>query len=441
MGTINHLVVLMMENRSFDHVLGALRLNGQKAVNGITEPLRTNSKSDGTAVPQWCMDGQPYSYNVPHGLNDVKTQYDNGLLDGFVRAMEGSGGNPKVPMGYYTAATFPVLYQLAQRFTVCDRWFSSTLSSTWPNRKYFHSGTRDVDDDTQILPGLTGFQTTPLYEFLEKCEDPDRKGQHLTWRSYFTDLPFLAFWYRFAATHALTNFSYVTDFVDDCREGNLPHVAIVDPPFTLADDHPPHNPQLGEKFIGLIVDALTTSKSWADTALLIVFDEHGGFYDHEPPPAPEVPNKWNDTPYGFRVPAILVSPFANTPVSSTLYDHTSWLKTISERWGVLFDARFDTRWRHANSFLGEVQIAEQALAPGIYTGAQQESLALYALDWGSGVYERLQGELHAFEALLERIFVLPELKPLDNRAKVFETLGGLEQKVITQKRSFEHVSY
>jgi len=214
----------------------------------------------------------------------------------------------------------------------------------------------------------------------------------------------------------------------------LPHVSVLDPPFTLADDHPPHNPALGEKFIGLVVDALTTSPSWHDTALLIVYDEHGGFYDHVPPPNPIAPGKWGDAPYGFRVPALLVSPFSRKP-SHLTYDHTSFMKSVHERWGVGFPAEiYDVRWSAAESIWSALDNAEP-LPQGLYTGVGRAD-DVGSLNWATGIYDRLADDFLRFEALLDRIFVLPELKELDNRPNVFASLSLFEHKVVTQKRMY-----
>ena len=437
MNDINHLVVLMMENRSFDHVLGALTLNGRTDIDGLPTPRGSNPGSGGL-IDQWPMDGQPYNYDVPHLRADVSDQYHDRAMDGFVKTyVRGNpSGDPRVPMGYYTDITFPVLYALAERFTVCDRWFSSVLSSTWPNRKYFHSGTRDEDDDTQLLPRFPGFRTTPIYKAIEETDDPTRPGHKLSWKSYISDMPFLAFWYGFSFTH-LSNFDSILGFARDCAAGTLPHVAIVDPPFQLAEDHPPHNPLLGEKFIGLVVDALTTSQSWHDTVLLIVYDEHGGFYDHVPPEAPLIENKWKDTPYGFRVPAIIVSPYSGgAKCVRDVFDHTSFMKSINERWNVEFPTdTYDCRWTEANSIWTACDGAP-GLGTGIYTGVTPDT-PVAALNWATGVYERLADEPRRFENLLERIFVLPELKALDQRAGLFDTLNAFEHHVVTQKRMLE----
>jgi phospholipase C len=427
----------MMENRSFDHVFGALSLAGRSDIAGISYPMKTNPAPDGSTVPQWCMDGAPFTYNVPHRRRDAVEQYDSGEMDGFVKAyaME-NPGDPhwNIPMGFYTAQTFPVLYALASKFTVCDAWHSSMLSSTWPNRKYFHSGQRDGDDDTQTLPAFPGFGTTPLYRALETTPDPVRPGHTLTWKSYFSDLPFLAFWYAFAATH-LSSFATIDQFADDCMARSLPHISILDPPFTLADDHPPHNPGLGEKFIGLVVDALTTSPSWEDTLLLLLYDEHGGFFDHVTPPPPAVVGKWGDTPLGFRVPALIVSPFSGKTSHDT-FEHASFMNTVHQRWGVLFpEETYDVRWTGAQSIWSTLT-ETKPLPTGIYTGVVDRADSIASLNWATGVYDRLGDDFQRFEGLLDRIFVLPELKTLDNRAEVFRSLSLFEHKVVTQKRMY-----
>lgn len=101
-------------------------------------------------------------------------------------------------------------------------------------------------------PSFPGFNTVPIYNFLEDALDPNIPGRRLTWKCYFTDLPFLAFWYKFAAYHAETHFSHVGEFVTDWREDRLPTVSIIDPSFALADDHPSHNPRWGRSLPALL---------------------------------------------------------------------------------------------------------------------------------------------------------------------------------------------
>ena len=450
---IEHVILLCMENRSFDHYLGALSLDpaGRTDVNGLKVPPFATPDANGAPVPSWQIDAtdpaavSPDFPDVPHGKQAMLDDFNDGKNDGFVKTYQAEHANDVpplealqkiIPMGYYTEKTLPVLYSLAKEFTVCDMWFASMLSSTWPNRKYLHSGRRDADDDTQIFPGIKGFQTTPIYGFVEQALD--KSGNALTWKSYFSDLPFLAFWYGFAARHALHNFATVESFVDDCRENTLPSLSIVDPPFTLADDHPPHDPALGEKFIGLIVDALTHSPAWDKSALIVLYDECGGFYDHVPPPASGVPDDI-DANLGFRVPAIIVSPYARRGVAShTPHDHTSFIKSLQELWGLDLAPtgnQFGVRWPHANSFWAALDATQQPRPRGTYTG---NPLPLAQKNWASGIRERLDSPLGRFEALLERIFVLPELQVPDRRADVYDTLGKMEDNVVTLKRMHDY---
>ncbi len=446
-----------MENRSFDHYLGALSLPplNRKDIDGLqADPRFSVPGAGGKQIESWQIDAGdepivgPNFPDVPHGRQNMVANFNLGKNDGFVQSYLAEHANDApplteiqttIPMGYYTQKTLPVLYALAEKFTVCDKWFSSMLSSTWPNRKYLHSGRRDEDDDTQIFPGITGFRTTPIYEFLE--QQADRNGKPLTWKSYFSDLPFLAFWYRFAAMHALRNFATIERFVDDCRDDTLPSVSIVDPPFTLADDHPPHDPALGQKFIGLIVDALTHSPAWDKSALVIVYDEAGGFYDHVPPPKSGASGDLDDN-FGFRVPALIVSPYSRGGASHTLYDHTSFIASLRELWNLdtplaAKGGEFGVRWPQAKSFWDTLNPAQAPLPRGAYTG---DPRPLAQINWAAGIRDRLASPLGKFESLLERIFVLPELKLLDRRPDVYATLGKMEDNVVTLKRMHDYDS-
>ena len=442
MAKIKNLVIVMMENRSFDHFLGSLSLaEGRKDVDGLTKPLPTLADSAGKQYTARDM-GTTFAFpDPPHEFKPAHADWNGGKHDGFVKQYEAAhppAKNPgidlSVPLGYYTRATLPTLYALADQFTLCDHWHSSVLSSTWPNRKYLHSGCRDADKDTQTLPPFPGFKTRPIWDFLEDEKDPDTK-QRLTWKCYFTDLPFLSFWYTFAARHALSNFHPILQFAEDCFADTLPTFSIVDPAFSVADDHPAYDPQLGEKWLALVIDALTVSEAWRHTALLLLYDENGGFYDHvKPPPAavarPDVAPE--DDRLGFRVPAFVVSPY---PVKGravkTVFDHTSLLRTIASRWRIDFPPEFGARWRTMPDIWTDCfDFAAPPLGPGIYTGQP-----LRDLNFSSGVQDRLQAPPPGFGGLLERIFLLPELKLLDRRAQVYEILDGLETRVINMKRT------
>lgn len=440
MASIDHIVILMMENRSFDHYLGALNLppENRTDIEGLAKAPAGIPGPRGATYKPWRMDGVDPGYDdPPHGWGPAHNDYNGGLNDQFIfeyyaayKKTRTTFDQLKFPVGYYTRETLPVLYKLADQFCVCDHWFGSVLSSTWPNRKYLHSGKRDDDDDTQTVPGIPGFRTKPFYEVFEEHSNPVTK-EKLTWKSYFSDLPFLGFWYPFAITHAFSHFRLIREFVRDCQDGTLPSLSIVDPPFTVADDHPSHDPKLGEKFIGLIVDAVTNSKNWENTALIILYDENGGFYDHVPPPLSG--DALPDDRLGFRVPAIVVSPYAKRGFAChTDFDHTAVMKAIDDRWSINFDPRdFGTRFTRAASIWDECfDFTQTPLPKGEYTGEP----VMAAMSWSSGVHERIAMPPHLFEGLLERIFILPGLKQLDKRAAVYESLSLFEEDVVALKR-------
>lgn len=479
---IKHLVILMMENRSFDHYLGALTQDaayqgrvtvpvGGRGVDGIPAAVPSNDDEKGNPVAMWSMDQEDSAANypsilymgypdLPHGPGpqgsnnldpatgdrlamfvknyeaDIRTsmQKDN-ASPGEIDAAIASYG--RIPMGYYTRDTLPVLYSLADHFAVCDRWFSSMLSSTWPNRKYMHCGKRDGDADTQSVPPFPGFGNTPLWSVIE--DQIDGNGNRYTWKSYFTDVPFLIGWYKFAAFHAFSHFTSIDNFVRDCEGDQLPTVSIIDPAFSLCDDHPTHDVRLGQKFIGLVVDALTHSESWKDTALIITYDENGGFYDHVLPESPC--NAGNqDNPLGFRVPTIVVSPFTPAGVCSTVFDHTSVLKSIVKWLGLdtdLFPAdSFGTRFVCANdiwdSSCFDFNMAPRGMAT--YTEESSKPAPLRDLTWERGINELVTSPQGDLEALMERMFLLPGLKLLDHRSQVFDHLNDLERGIVNLKR-------
>ena len=245
------------------------------------------------------------------------------------------------------------------------------LSSTWPNRKYLHSGRRGADDDTQIIPGDHRLRHDADLRVPRKAGRSRRQTADLEIVLQRSSVPRVLV--RVRRRHALHNFGTIERFVDDCRDDTLPSVSIVDPPFTLADDHPPHDPALGQKFIGLVVDALTHSPAWDKSVLLIVYDEAGGFYDHVPPPKSVIDDD-QDANLGFRVPAIIVSPYSKPGTSHTLYDHTSFVATLKELWNLDEQLKeqgneYGVRWPRANSFLDALDFGTKNPIPrGVYTG-------------------------------------------------------------------------
>jgi phospholipase C len=319
---IQQIVVVMMENRSFDHFLGWLPgANGRQAGLSYTDAA-------GTAHPTYPLapDYQGCAYADPdHSYEGGRVQYDNGACDGWLRA----GTNDLFPIGYYAKTDLAFLGNAAPAWTTCDHYFAPILAPTYPNRIYQHAAQTDRLDDSllplSILPTIW-----------------DRLAERgLAGRYYFSDFPILAFW---GAKYAPIS-RPVTDFFTDCAAGTLPHVSFVDPRFLgeaegiSGDDHPHGDIRDGEAFLNAVYQAVTTSPNWRHTVLVINFDEWGGFFDHVAPPTAPIPATdaalGSDGRRGFRVPALVISPWSpRGKVATGIYDHTSVLRMIEWRWGL-----------------------------------------------------------------------------------------------------------
>lgn len=318
---IEHIVLVMMENRSFDHLLGWLP-NADGKQSGLTFLDRTNGSH---ATFPLAPDFQGCAYNDPdHSYAGSRAEYNNGLCDGWLRA----GKNDRFAIGYYRQADLPFLGQAAPAWTVCDRYFSSILSSTYPNRIIQHAG------QTDRLANSTAISTLPT--IWDRLSDAG-----LTARYFYSDVPIIALW----GTKYLPIVRPISGFLSDCTAGTLPAFSWVEPKIlseelgTSADYHPFSDVRNGEAFLNQVYDAMRNSPQWQSTVLIINFDEGGGFFDHVPPGLAPVPageqSLGNDGRLGFRVPCLVISPWSRRGyVASGVYDHASVLKMIEWRWNL-----------------------------------------------------------------------------------------------------------
>jgi len=318
---IDHIVVVMMENRSFDHFLGWLPgADGRQAGLSFNDKAGVEHSTYRLSEFQGCGHADP-----DHSWEGGRTEFDNGACDGWLRA----GDNDEFAIGYYTAADLAFYGHAAPYWTVCDRYFSAIMAETYPNRFYLHSAQTDRLHNNDGATGAPMISTLPT--IWDRLQAAGRTGRY-----YFSDAPFTALW----GTKYLPISEPIAGFYADAAAGTLPDVSYLDPRFldegsgSSGDDHPHADIRVGQHFLSSLYQAVTTGPLWSKTMFVITYDEWGGFYDHVPPPVA------NDADpkarlRGFRVPCIVVSPRARRKyVAHNLYDHTSILKLIEWRFGL-----------------------------------------------------------------------------------------------------------
>ena len=350
-GRISTIVLVMMENRSYDHVLGARSwlegLPGDGLAEGMTNP---DAAGDPVAVFEPAAD-ELCCLDPPHGWDPVHVQINGGAMDGFLSTHQAEHPGDLAALQYLTRAQQPISWALADAYASCDRWFSSVPGPTWPNRFYWMSG-QSMGMRSNDLPP-EGFTAETIFHRLEEAQVP--------WRIYYGDLPFITLLGTEFDVDTGPNLWRLEDFFADAAAGRLPSVVYIDPPFYLADDHPPHHPILGQELIASVYNALATSPQWNECLLVVTYDEHGGFFDHVPPPTvPDDRAAEGFDQLGPRVPAIVAGPYVKQGhVSSVVRDHTSALKMIETLFGT---APLTTRSTMAND-LSEL-LDEERLAAG-----------------------------------------------------------------------------
>lgn len=331
---IEHLVVLMMENHSFDNYLGMLgRGDGFRIRHGL--PTDANRDENGDLVRTFHMPSACQLDTTPsQAWNASHVSLNHGRNNGFVRA---SG---PVAMGYWSGDDIPFYYSLARTFPLADRWFGSCLAQTYPNRRFLLAGTA-----AGIIASSGEALNAPPPPNGNIMERLDAHG--ISWRNYYNDLPGIAVLLKYATAH-LDKTSPIDQFFTDSAAGTLPFLSFVDPSFLSGgSEENPDNIQVGEAFAASIINAVMSGPGWSRTVLIWFYDEHGGYYDHVPPPRairpddippditvpPDLPGGYNR--YGFRVPAVVVSPYARANyVSHKVRDHTAILKLIETKWNL-----------------------------------------------------------------------------------------------------------
>ena len=385
---IDTVVIVMMENRSFDHYLGWLpddpgyleagrRAYGRRfrvaADNDLVYADPAGTLVNTAHLTTQANEPRPFrgcDHPIPgHGWISGRAQRDRGFLG------EGSG-NDDFALGFYTGTDVPFYADLARRFTVADHSHASLLAGTFPNRQYLHAATSlgHKDDPVPLDAGIFAGET--IWDRLEAAG--------VSARYYYTDLPVLALW----DDRHFDRISSIDDYFDDADRGRLPNVVMIDPGFGgegRSDDHPTGSIRMGQRFAQAVFRAFARSPHWERGLFVLTYDEWGGFFDHVPPAVfaddrASGIDAENFGQGGFRVPTVLASPYAQPGfVDHTLYDHTSILRFLEWRflgapatgpgpatgkpwWLTLRD-------RSANN-LGSTLITEPTVDVGFELGAQ-----------------------------------------------------------------------
>jgi len=378
MDRIKHLVVVMMENRSFDNLLGFLYadVNNTPPINIPAPPPGGRTTFEGLVVPNpaslfW----NPSNADYFSGKDPVKVfatrgttgtqpflapdhdpheEFDHitfqvlgpqgwtgpkmmGFLVDYITTDPGHPANANQLMECYSPEQVSVISQLARNYAVCDRWFCSTPNQTLPNRAFTHAGTSmgRVNNKPDPL-----YEAETIFEVLEATEH-SWKVYNDTFLMSLARLQFPQLWDPVLQPH----FHGMGEFEEDCRDGTLPEYSFVEPSFQIEpnDEHPPHDVSLGEQFLLRIWNAVSRGKDWDSTLLVITFDEHGGCYDHVEPPLAVPPDAASDPGeegfrfdrYGVRIPTLLISPYIEPGTvfrspAPVPHDHTSILATIRD---------------------------------------------------------------------------------------------------------------
>ncbi|MGZ4711733.1 MAG: alkaline phosphatase family protein [Acidimicrobiia bacterium] len=336
---VDTVVIVMMENRSFDHWLGWLgtdtgywdagrrrygshfwiNANNQQTYSGPAGPESTHHMIgwDYLTNPfRGCDQSDPN-----HGWNAGRAQRDLGFV-------APSANDDLLPLGYYEGADLPFTQRLAKRFTVFDDYHASLLGPTFPNREYLHSAQSGLNKSNTFPTGPDGFEWPTIWDRLGAANVPAKY--------YGSDLPFVLLWGSRMAPFNHT----LDDFYADCAAGTLPNVVMVDPAFTGEnenDDHPLADVRAGQAFLRSIFKAFASSPQWQRGAFIVTYDEWGGWFDHVAPPHladdhASADDQEDFSQAGFRVPTVLASPYARKGmVDDRTYDHTSILRFLEWR--------------------------------------------------------------------------------------------------------------
>jgi phospholipase C len=414
---ITNIIVVMMENHSYDNVLGMMRGRGDGFSLGrdglptasnpwpqssVIPPPRKHAVLRAFPMPNPCQEtGEPYNT-----WDAYWTSYAGGRMDGFVKSQSGP-----VSMGYIEPSVMPFVNSLASTFPVCDRYFASVGAQTYPNRRFLMAGT-SLGLLTDTFPAGQPPNGT-IFESL--------MAHSISWSNYYSTLPSSLIWsYQGGVPGFSSHLVNIDKFFTDAKAGTLPSFSLVDPDFDKQSEEDPQDVQYGDQFLSQVVNVAMASPQWPGILLVWCYDESGGYYDHVPPPRAVKPDdvapitstgdyEGAFNRLGFRVPAGVVSPFARRNyVSHVVHDHTSVLKLVESKWNLRALTHRDAA---ADSLLDSVDLDRHPafLRPPSLTAPIDPSLAAGCLSSGPGISLRLERWSRADQpTLCKSRFTIPD---------------------------------
>jgi phospholipase C len=406
---IKHIVVLMMENHSYDNYLGMLPNRGEGfPLDSDGKPDVSNTGADGEVIRPFHLPSTVQRPGVPsQSWHASYVQCGEGTCDGFMTSAQNvvaeagsDADSAAVAMGYWSENDLPFYYGLARTFPLADRWFSSCLGPTFPNRRFLIAGTAHglIDDSPYDLldyppagtifdllteNGISWANYHPVASEQSRWRHYARHRRKMARRRLLSlsrslpavtqvhkDIKFTADVFPLGIGRYMQHVHCLEQFFADADNGTLPAFSLVDPDFDVYSEENPQDIRKGESFAAEVINRVLHGAGWPHTLLIWLYDEHGGYYDHVPPPAAIPPDdiagrsavgsqtkleaflrpvfpglvrskqNLNEGPhtydrYGFRVPAVIVSPYARPDyVSPEIFDHTSVLKLVQEKWNL-----------------------------------------------------------------------------------------------------------
>lgn len=418
---IKHVFVLMLENHSFDQMLGCFQDKEKFAkLDGIDrERLRFNKDKDGNKYSQRASenDRAPFDPNHEHPAVVEQLEHEHsGFVRNFQKTFPGADSEAlQSVMDYFPKGALPALHWLAENFTICDRWFSSVPGPTWTNRLFLLSGTsmgRVEMGSEENIAGFLGYDQTTIFDLLAKAGIP--------WRVYFHDFPQSWLLQNQLRKSMISNYFPIgADGDADSLENDLkrgtaafPRFCLIEPQYFEPgqnDDHPTSSTMEAQRLIARVYNAIRAQEDvWNSSLLIVLYDEHGGFFDHVSPPKAVASAVPSDYPFrdlksscdfetlGVRVPAVLISPWVAQGVYSDQMDHTSVLKYVCQKWNL---PALSTRADQAADFRSVVQAARRNVAADPIR-IPQERMAMQAT---SSSPENESDHQRALRALCDKI--------------------------------------